>query len=215
MVSVLGSLRASILIHITALLGLGTMLLCYTLALSFKHVKLWPIPMISDCAVESPEKFPFRLGMVTFALLMALGNLVVYLAAVPRSKLALVFGVTACMCLAVVGVVNEEEASKVHSSKYQSQPRPTFALLYYTYVIIQIFCKIVSVSAVIFFMFYWFNMITLTVVSSKVLLPWCRPKTPLRACLVTKLVIRQALTVFCGLALIAAAIVSILSCVCA
>lgn len=121
---VLGSLRVSILVHFTCLLALGTILLCYGLALSYKHVHFWPIPMISDCAVKPPEMFPFRLGLVTSALLIGLVNLSIYLAAVPKSLLALLFGVTASMCLAVVGVVNEKEAGKVHSGKISGQPHP-------------------------------------------------------------------------------------------
>lgn len=113
---VLGRIKASTIVHFTALLGLGTISLCYVLAASLKHVKPW-LPMISDCAVLPPEEFPFRFGVLTTALLMAGESLIIYLAAVPKSKVALGLGVVASLCLGVVGVVNEEEASKLHSSK--------------------------------------------------------------------------------------------------
>lgn len=114
---VLGGVKVGYVIHCAALLASGTILTCYGLALRYGHVKLWPAPMISDCAVKPPEMFLFRLGIVTAAMLMALQSVIVFLAAAPRSKAALVFGVTACLALAVVGVVNEDEASTVHSSE--------------------------------------------------------------------------------------------------
>ena len=120
---VLGGIRVGYVVHFAGLLGIGTILSCYGLALHYGHVKLWPVPMISDCAVKPPEMFPFRLGIVTTAMLMALQSVIIFLAAVPRSKVALVLGVVANFALAVVGVVNEDEASRVHSS----EPQPALA----------------------------------------------------------------------------------------
>lgn len=114
---VLGGVKVGYVVHSAALLGFGTILSCYFLALLRGHVCLWPVPMISDCAVLPPEMFLFRLGIVTTALLMALQNVIIFLAGVPRSKIAVVLGVSASLALAVVGVVNECEASKVHSSE--------------------------------------------------------------------------------------------------
>lgn len=114
---VLGGVKVGYVIHFAALLDFGTILGCYFLALSNGHVSLWPVPMISDCAVLPPEMFLFRLGFVTMALLMALQSVIIFLAGVPRSKVAVVLGVLASLALAVVGVVNEREASKVHSSE--------------------------------------------------------------------------------------------------
>jgi len=74
--------------------------------------------MISDCAVTSPEKFLFRYGVLTASLLMGCESVVIYLAAVPRSKVALGLGVLASLCLGIVAVDNETEASKVHSGLY-------------------------------------------------------------------------------------------------
>ena len=104
------------MVHFTAGLGLGTILLCYVLAVAYGHVPAW-LPMISDCAVRAPEKFPFRFGLVTTSLLLALENVIVYLAAVPRSAIAMLLGLVASLCLGIVGVVNEDEASKVHSGE--------------------------------------------------------------------------------------------------
>lgn len=114
---VLGGVKVGFVVHFSAILSLGTILSCYCLALAYGHVKLWPVPMISDCAVKPPEMFPFRLGIVTSALLMALQSVVIFLAGVPRSKIAMVLGVVGSLALAVVGVINEDEASKVHSGK--------------------------------------------------------------------------------------------------
>lgn len=117
---VLGGVKVSFFVHFTVLLCLGTILSCYSLALAYGHVQLWPVPMISDCAVKPPEMFPFRLGIVSSALLMALQSVLIFLAGVPRSRAAMVLGVMGCLALAVVGVVNEQEATKVHSSKTPS-----------------------------------------------------------------------------------------------
>lgn len=111
---ILGELKASFVIQFAAQLGLGNILLCYAIAVALGHVKPW-LPMISDCAVCPPEMFVFRFGVVFTALLMVLQNVMIYLAGVPKSKLALGFGVVGSMALGVVGVVNEDEASKTHS----------------------------------------------------------------------------------------------------
>ena len=111
---VLGELKATVVIHLSAVFGIGTILLCYSIAVYKHHVPVW-LPMISDCAVAPPEMFPFRLGLLTAAWLMALQNVIVYLAGVPRSLLAAVLAEIGCLCLAVVSVVNENEAGRVHS----------------------------------------------------------------------------------------------------
>ena len=110
----LGGFKASYIFHFTAALGLCTMLLCYILAVSFKHVHPW-LPMISGCAVYSPEKFFFRYGILPTALLMGCESVVIYLAAVPRAKAALVLGVLSSLSLGIVAVDSENEASRVHS----------------------------------------------------------------------------------------------------
>lgn len=113
---VLWRIKAKYVTVVAGVLGLGTILLCYGLAVHYKHVPVW-LPMISDCALKPPEKYPFRLGLVTTSLLVALEGLVIYLAAVPRSRAALGLSTAACLLLSVVGVVNSQEASKVHSGE--------------------------------------------------------------------------------------------------
>lgn len=117
----LGEIKASIVVHGAGFFGLGTILLCYALALGFHHVPLW-LPMISDCAVAPPEMFFFRFGLMSAAWLIALQNVVVYLAAVPRSLPALGLSLASSLCLGTVAVVNEKEASKVHSGKLVASP---------------------------------------------------------------------------------------------
>ena len=75
--------------------------------------------MISDCAVDSPEKYFFRLGLVVGASLLALEVICVYLAdkSYSRNELCLVIGVAASAGLGVVAVVNEKECYPVHISK--------------------------------------------------------------------------------------------------
>lgn len=111
---ILGEIKASFVPHFAVVVSLSTILLCYSLAVYYRHVPIW-LPMISDCAVKPPEMFPFRFGILTAAWLIALENLVIYLAAVPKSLLGLAFGLLGSLCLGTVAVVNEHEASKVHS----------------------------------------------------------------------------------------------------
>ena len=114
--AVVSSIHMVVVTHAGALITLGTVLLCYTIAVSLGHVPAW-LPMISDCAVDPPEKYIFRLGIVTGAMILALNTVVVYQAdrAFSNSKLSLILGVVACTCLAIVGVVNEKENNDLHS----------------------------------------------------------------------------------------------------
>ena len=143
---VLGRLKASFIIHFASLFGLSNILLCYILAVLYKHVPLW-LPMISSCAVEPPEKYIFRLGLVTTSLLIALVNVMIFVAAVPRDKLALTLSVVSCLALSVVGVVNEKEVPILHSGKesgdyYSSGLHP--------------FIKIQCYRTLFFFFFFFF-----------------------------------------------------------
>ena len=119
MTTILGKISLTTFIHAGALVVSFTICLCYTLAVSNGHVPPW-LPMISDCAVYSPEKYPFRLGLVVSSMLIAVGIMAVYKADMiySRNKLALVLGLISTFCLGVVGVVNEAENNTVHSGKY-------------------------------------------------------------------------------------------------
>lgn len=118
MMIVLGKISVNLFIHFGALVFLGTILLCYILAVSLHHVPAW-LPMISDCAVLAPEKYPFRWGFMVGSTLLGVQSLLIYGADKPysKSKLALFTGVVAAFCLSVVGVVNEEEDNTIHSGK--------------------------------------------------------------------------------------------------
>ena len=116
--AVLEKLPVNAVFHVGVVLPLGTILLCYTVATLLGHVPVW-LPMISDCAVYPPEKYPFRWGIVLSAALFALQSVLLYGADRPysRSKVALFFGLLTAFCLSVVGVVNEVENNTIHSSK--------------------------------------------------------------------------------------------------
>ena len=98
----------------------GTILLCYALAVGLGHVPAW-LPMISDCAVEAPESYPFRMGMVLGAFLTGLEVVAVYNSdrVFSKSKLCLYLGCLASVGLGIVGVVNEKEDFTVHISEHQ------------------------------------------------------------------------------------------------
>ena len=103
----------------------GTILLCYGLAVCLGHVEPW-LPMISDCAVEAPEKYPFRMGIVIGAFLLGFEVVAVYNGnrAFSRSRVCLFLGCLASCGLGIVGVVNEKEDNPVHSSETVVFPFP-------------------------------------------------------------------------------------------
>ncbi len=115
---ILGKLPARVVVHASALEMVFTILLCHGLAVGCGHVKAW-LPMISDCAVLAPEKYPFRLGFVVGAVLIAVQAVVISYAdgSPARSKVSLALGAVSAFCLAVVGVVNEDECNPVHSGR--------------------------------------------------------------------------------------------------
>lgn len=115
---VLAKLPVTVLVHAAALETLATIFLCYGLAVGLGHVPAW-LPMISDCAVYSPEKYPFRLGIVVSAVLIAIQVVMTYNADRPysNSKASLTVGLVASLGLAIVGVVNEQECNPVHSGQ--------------------------------------------------------------------------------------------------
>ena len=115
---ILASLPAKTIIHAGVIEILSTILLCYVLAVVNGHVPVW-LPMISDCAVYAPEKYPFRLGIVVGACLIAVQVVTTYYANrdLKFAKALLVLGVVGSAGLGVVGVVNEVEDDNVHDCK--------------------------------------------------------------------------------------------------
>ena len=122
--AVLGTLQLSVLFHTGVLVIAGTILLCYVLAVSLRHVPVW-LPMISDCQVFPPEKYFSRWGILVGAALLGAQNVLIYGAnkSYSKSKASLVLGLVAAFCLSVVAVVNEAENNTIHSGK------PKFRLL--------------------------------------------------------------------------------------
>jgi len=78
--------------------------------------------MISDCAVEAPEKYLFRVGLITTGLLLWVGSIFMtyYQKKLGGQKIsdsiALTIVTVACFCLCIVGAVNEKEDNTVHSA---------------------------------------------------------------------------------------------------
>ncbi len=115
----LSQLPAPAVFTVAALETVATLLGCYALAVAYGHVHPW-LPMISDCGVHSPEKYPFRLGVVLGCSLMAGGMALVYAAGKPYSKssASLALSTVASFSLAVSAVVSEKEDSAVHGGIY-------------------------------------------------------------------------------------------------
>jgi len=117
----------------SCLVGVFTIGLCYGLALYFHHVPAW-LPMISDCAVYAPEKYPFRIGMIVSACLIfvnasllvfyisnrsaknVMGSLAARSTTSTADKVGLVLAGLSSTGLAIVGAVNEREDMAVHGT---------------------------------------------------------------------------------------------------
>ena len=119
--AILSSIPMVVITHFGALVTMGTILLCYTIAVLHGHVPAW-LPMISDCAVGSPEKYPFRIGILVGAMALAFNTVVFYKAdrAFSNSKLCLLLGLVGAAGLGIVAVVGEKENKAVHSGKLDS-----------------------------------------------------------------------------------------------
>ena len=113
--NILGSVRLSTLFHVGAVETLATILICYAVAVTHGHVKPW-LPMISDCAVYPPEKYPFRFGLALSSFFIGAQIVAVHLAK-GYSKVSLYLGLLASLGLGIVSVVNEDENNTVHGSK--------------------------------------------------------------------------------------------------
>jgi len=96
---------------------------CYFIAVSLGHAPAW-LPMISDCAIQAPEKYIFRIGLISSALLLELNSvLMLFFLNTPefgRNKsvdyIALYVVSLACFGLSMVGAINEQENNPVHSA---------------------------------------------------------------------------------------------------
>lgn len=64
-------------IDMACILPTVTTFVCYAIALALGHVEHAWLPMISDCGAEAPEKYIFRLGLITSASLLAQASKVV------------------------------------------------------------------------------------------------------------------------------------------
>jgi len=116
-----GKIPAGRVAIVACLLGSCTIIICYIIAVSLGHVPVW-LPMISDCAVQAPEKYIFRIGMITAASCVFFTSVLFYFYIeykVSRSvadKVALVLAGIASLGLATLAAVNEQEDNAVHST---------------------------------------------------------------------------------------------------
>eukprot|EP00026_Physarum_polycephalum_P012144 Phypoly_transcript_12420.p1 GENE.Phypoly_transcript_12420~~Phypoly_transcript_12420.p1 ORF type:complete len:209 (+),score=34.09 Phypoly_transcript_12420:182-808(+) len=78
--------------------------------------------MISDCAVQAPEKYIFRIGMITTASFVFCGSLFFYFyidSKISKSvydKVSLVLAFVASLGLATLAAVNEQEDNSIHGT---------------------------------------------------------------------------------------------------
>jgi len=99
-----------------ATIVLATIFSCYGIAVSLGHVPVW-LPMISDCGVYAPEKYLFRLGLVTGSIFLHVESILLYNAdkAFSNSRLCMILSLLSSMGMSVVAVVSEKENNNVHT----------------------------------------------------------------------------------------------------
>jgi len=121
--SILDYFKARVVTIIASSASSLTIIACYVIAVSLGHVPAW-LPMISDCAVNSPESYLFRLGMISSAVFLQLNSVLMlfflnsYQFGGRRASdvIALVIVSVACSGFAIVGAVNEKENGTLHGA---------------------------------------------------------------------------------------------------
>ncbi|KJE95595.1 hypothetical protein CAOG_06033 [Capsaspora owczarzaki ATCC 30864] len=131
---VLSQVNARAVVIASVVVSLTTIFGCYATAVHLHHVKAW-LPMISDCGVDAPEKYPFRLGIISSALLIMFNAYLVWAisgsSASKSNTVAFISALGGAAGLAVVGAVNEAEDNSVHGTA-----AVIFFFLYELYMII-------------------------------------------------------------------------------
>jgi len=113
-------LSAAVFAKASCVVSIGTLLTCYSIAVYLGHVPAW-FPEISDLAVQSPERYIFRIGLIVSACLLFITASLVYLyiASATGAKkradtVALALAAISSLGLAGVGAINEVEARTAH-----------------------------------------------------------------------------------------------------
>jgi len=115
------------MMNLTGIFSLTTIFGCYLIAVSQGNVPVW-LPMISDCAVDPPESYFFRFGIITSAALLNV-NAIMMLCYRKASQfqaegngitifdqVAYGFALTGSIGLALVGSINEKENMSLHGA---------------------------------------------------------------------------------------------------
>ncbi|XP_011406556.2 PREDICTED: transmembrane protein 150A-like [Amphimedon queenslandica] len=106
------------MVSLSFLLKLGVIQALLTVIVSYilGRTHIDSIPMISDCGMYKPERYVFRLGSVSAAMLMGVASVGVYTSSSQyRNKVALCLAVTGSIGLGVLGSVNIMENWTLHT----------------------------------------------------------------------------------------------------
>lgn len=138
---VLEGSKSSIDIKYLCILVLLTIFICYIIAVSKGHVKLW-LPYISDCAVGYPEAYIFRSGMTSASFFMILNCFEFYLFIKRYNKTILplfsfVSGLISNIGLGGVAVINEKENHTLHIIT---------AVIFFTFQMIYMWLTIINIK---------------------------------------------------------------------
>ena len=106
------------MVSLSLLLKLGVILALLTITISYMlgRTHIDSIPMISDCGIYKPERYVFRLGSISAAMLMGVASVGVYTSSSQyRNKFGLVLALTGSIGLGVLGSVNIVENWTLHT----------------------------------------------------------------------------------------------------
>lgn len=161
--AVLGKLSGKTLIHFGAAEMLGTILICYIIAVLEGHVKPW-LPTISACGEHPPEEYIFRYGIVSGALLLVVLAVYIYTADFPfsRDMANVTMGVVGGLALGVVGVCAANEDNLVHTSESKLLLYILRAPVFCIYNLLLIVYFFYTACAVIFFVLEDFLLFNIT-----------------------------------------------------
>jgi len=116
-------LKATSFTKFSVILCFSTLISCYVIAVALGHVKPW-LPMISDCAVDPPEKYIFRLGIIPGAWLLNINSLMMLyyvhtgyfqLQGTCFDKFAYALVSLGTSGMTIVGACNEDENNTLHT----------------------------------------------------------------------------------------------------
>jgi hypothetical protein len=156
--------------------GLGTIIitlvLCFSISLFFNHIDI--IPFVGECGLFPPEKYIFRCGIITCAVLLCISCVGVYWSNDGyRCVITLIAALLGCVGLAGLGSVTPIEFALLHEGftflylisfvvyfilfTYHSKVKMVSHLLFITRCILAIISSVCLIIYIVLYIKYDFN----------------------------------------------------------